>query len=203
VTRFGITLPTGASTPDVVRDITAVNTAIESLAARYEQGTLSARPAAAAANAGEYYFATDALAVFFSTGTAWNLIGSVPLYYSTPGPYTPPTSWGGIIGTVIHIGSAGLWRIVMSCDVTQSSLAGTPLNARLDVQIVSGATTFRAAGGGDELSVQTNGTLSFASSSKQTSVTVTGSGANLSVWAEGATGTSIKNIAVSVEPVSL
>jgi hypothetical protein len=139
VTRFGITLPAGASTPDVVRDITAVNTAIESLAARYEQGTLS----------------------------------------------------------------AGLWKIVMSCDVTQSSLAGTPLNARLDVQIVSGATTFRAAGSGDELSVQTNGTLSFASSSKQTSVTVTGSGANLSVWAEGATGTSIKNIAVSVEPVSL
>lgn len=58
------------------------------------QGTLAARPAAAASNAGYYYGATDTKQLFRSTGTAWEVVAGTELNTEyTHVQSTPSTSW--------------------------------------------------------------------------------------------------------------
>lgn len=62
--------------------------------AQHLSGTLAARPAAASGNAGCFYMATDSVALFFSTGSAWVRV-SVPA--GTAMPYSGSTLPDGYV----------------------------------------------------------------------------------------------------------
>jgi hypothetical protein len=81
--RFGATVLTGTETPDFPRDYNQLTGRLEAVGALFAQGTLASRPAAAAANAGMFYRATDQGRsgigiVYFSTGSAWVIPESYP-----------------------------------------------------------------------------------------------------------------------------
>lgn len=84
MSRFGVTLPTGTSTPDVVRDITAINTRLEAVGCTFDIGTLASRPAASADQKGKLYLVTDrgrpniGLKTFCD-GTQWGVIENKPV----------------------------------------------------------------------------------------------------------------------------
>jgi hypothetical protein len=74
--RFGYTIRGGTDTPDVIRELLDTQNRNEAVGALFSQGTLAARPAAAAGNAGMFYRVTDQGrtgigVVYFSTGSAW------------------------------------------------------------------------------------------------------------------------------------
>lgn len=70
------------------------------VATGYQQGTLASRPGASGANEGMFWFATDTLALYYSTGGVWFDIGaggggggSSPFYF--PESYDPAAGPGG------------------------------------------------------------------------------------------------------------
>lgn len=169
--RFGITLPTGASTPDVVRDITAVTTALESTGAMYSQGTIGALPTAAIA--GRIYFATDQKALYYDTGSAWSLIASQPLRYANAGPAVLLSGSWGVLATAVHLPAAAVWQITMGADFISTSV-DTPRVVGLDIDVSNGSTHYRTVPSGDALQTQTIGSSFYKSASKQSVVTTPG-----------------------------
>lgn len=169
--RFGVTLPTGASTPDVVRDITAITTALEAIGAQYSQGTRAARPSAAIA--GRFYIATDAGVLYYDTGSAWLIFATTPLSYALSGPATFLVGSWGVLATALHLAVAGTWRFTLSADFTSTS-TNPPRVMGLDLDVYNLTTHYRAAGTGDQLQTQSLGPLYAISASKQMFVTTPG-----------------------------
>jgi hypothetical protein len=64
-------------------------------------GTLALRPAAAAGNAGTFYYASDQDVLYFSTGAAWLRIGLPPGATTTLYSNTVPTGWIAYDGTAL------------------------------------------------------------------------------------------------------
>lgn len=66
--------------------IVALRDAIDAIMATDDQGLLSARPAAASANRGKYFWATDTLLLYRSTGSSWVVVspGEAHATYKTP-----------------------------------------------------------------------------------------------------------------------
>src|SRR5690349_5693568 len=86
------------------------------LTTAFAQGTHAARPAAAAGNAGYYYFETDTNKLFQSTGSAWTQIAS------SGGTASPLTTKGDVWGfsttdARIPVGTNGQ---VLTADSTQA-----------------------------------------------------------------------------------
>ncbi len=70
-------------------DAARLTTIEDGIAAAYStQGPLASRPTASASNQGTFYFATDTLALYGSTGTTWTLIRSVVQTTSITAAYT-------------------------------------------------------------------------------------------------------------------
>lgn len=110
------------------------------LAAGFDQGTLAARPAAAAANEGMFYFATDSPELYYSDGSSWQPLvggggggGSTPFflpqtYDATAGPAgTPAVNLAAIQlaadaaelagGGIVYI-SPGTWTVASTGTIT-------------------------------------------------------------------------------------
>lgn len=77
--RLGIPIPTDTPTPNIISDFIPIMnlvfgaTGVDSKLLGYLQGTLAARPAFGVSN--RMYYATDTLAFFMDTGTAWVQLG--------------------------------------------------------------------------------------------------------------------------------
>jgi hypothetical protein len=97
-TRFGITRWSAGGDPFTRAQMDASHAAIESLGAMHQAGTFAARPAAAAANAGLYYLATDTGVLYLSTGSAWRQI-------HTDGETTMRFAWTYVMPGEIKVAS--------------------------------------------------------------------------------------------------
>lgn len=86
-TRFGVTRWSAGGDPFTRAQMDASHAAMESKGAMYARGTIAARPAAAAANVGMLYEATDqGGTLYWSTGAAWLPVAAPPLV-PFPGAY--------------------------------------------------------------------------------------------------------------------
>jgi hypothetical protein len=90
--RGAFPYPLGSDAPATL----GVNTAIQNLANQNAsinaldlQGTHAARPAAATANQGTYYWETDTGHLFRSNGSAWILVDGIPSYIGNVFPTSP------------------------------------------------------------------------------------------------------------------
>lgn len=203
-TRFGILRPVttdpaaGAPTTGLTKYITSPTDRLEALGAQYGQGTLASRPSASIA--GRFYWATDAKAIYYDTGSAWVLFASSPVVFTLAGTVSIPATPGVLAGATaaIHLSVAGTYRFTLSADIIGSITGDTV--AWLDLDVYLSSTHYRAAGTGGQMQVVAD-TVAYRSVSKQFIVTVPGA-ADVDIYGDRGTGAGASSIILSAELIA-